>query len=59
MNTTKDKEYDPFQDPKKFWYGNVGCPGCYKGYYPDHPAPGQGPHMDPGGCLATDSSDEE
>jgi len=48
----KNKEYDPFKDPKNFWYENVGCPGCYKGYYPEYPALGQRPHMKSGGCLS-------
>lgn len=43
----------------KFWYGNKGCPGCYKEFYPYGPAPGQRPHMEYGGCLSfTEKNDE-
>ena len=42
-----------------FWYKNIGCSGCFKGYYPNYPAPGQKSHMDIGGCLYIESSSED
>ena len=51
---------DNWKNPKNFWHNNIGCPGCFKGYYPDGPAPGQKHHMEPGGCLDMhDSEDSE
>lgn len=42
-----------------FWFGQVGCTGCNKLYFPNAPCPNQSAHTDPGGCLYEDSGTDE